>query len=337
MVMVKADRQNPPRRQYAPVNRCIYCGRTGDLTDEHILALSLGGREILPKASCRSCAEVTGDIEQHLAGHILKPARTKYRMKSRRKHPLLLPITYTDATGNERTQNVAIEDHPGSFVLIKMKPPAILDGRTPSRMIQGRPWIHVPDVAAHNRLVEDKQSLGLPAFKLETFNRVLAKTAYAYAVALGLDKFQPLVIGLILDGSEISEYVVGGEIEDLPAEEMLHKLQITTPLWHEGRCYVAVDIRLFAQFGGPRYRVVVGEQNGPVFQFDARPAPQRSEFYWTVRCRQCRKPIPALHDISRGKVDPFKDVIYWNIPCPECGAKCLYNSYEAGRLVLRLA
>lgn len=41
---------------YQPVNVCIYCGGTGALSDEHIIPFGLGGRWVLPKASCAECA-----------------------------------------------------------------------------------------------------------------------------------------------------------------------------------------------------------------------------------------------------------------------------------------
>ena len=53
---------------YQPVWRCIYCGaaptRKGALGKEHIIPQGLGGTLILPRASCRSCEDITKRIEK---------------------------------------------------------------------------------------------------------------------------------------------------------------------------------------------------------------------------------------------------------------------------------
>ena len=49
-------------RRYAPVGRCIYCGAFSNaLTKEHIIPFGLAGNAlVLPKASCQTCAAITG-------------------------------------------------------------------------------------------------------------------------------------------------------------------------------------------------------------------------------------------------------------------------------------
>jgi hypothetical protein len=46
------------------VGRCIYCGTTESLSDEHVIPLGLGGRSILYDASCQSCANITSAFER---------------------------------------------------------------------------------------------------------------------------------------------------------------------------------------------------------------------------------------------------------------------------------
>jgi 5-methylcytosine-specific restriction endonuclease McrA len=38
--------------------RCIYCGSTGPLKDEHIIPLSLGGKAVIEAASCGDCEAI---------------------------------------------------------------------------------------------------------------------------------------------------------------------------------------------------------------------------------------------------------------------------------------
>jgi 5-methylcytosine-specific restriction endonuclease McrA len=52
-----------PNDKYSNVNRCIYCGTLENLTDEHIIPYGLGGRSILPKASCSECSNITTNFE----------------------------------------------------------------------------------------------------------------------------------------------------------------------------------------------------------------------------------------------------------------------------------
>jgi 5-methylcytosine-specific restriction endonuclease McrA len=68
--------ENLPRREYRRrtmarhIGRCIYCGACGDdakLTDEHIVAYSLGSDVYLKEASCFPCADITKRFEQHVA------------------------------------------------------------------------------------------------------------------------------------------------------------------------------------------------------------------------------------------------------------------------------
>jgi len=327
--------QNPPRKKYPPVGRCIYCGRTDDLTDEHILALSLGGREVLEKASCRPCAAITRDIEQFVAVDMLKPVRTKLKMRSRRKKPTHFRVKFVAPDGTETYEEVLPEDHPSPFVLVQLPTPGILERRPPARFFTAQSVITYFDPEAQQKQArkEPLKKLSIPMkFHPGLFCRVLAKTAYAYAVAeVGLDNFQPLVVGLILDGSETPTHLVGSNPVILPADRtMLHQMSIG-PFVANDRRYIIVDIRLFAQFGGSIYRVVVGEQGGPVFNFGALDQPVKGDWYWWVKCRQCRDDFKILDDPSKGTWNGLRSDFYVRVSCPHCGARSLYTNVETRR------
>ena len=71
---------------YVPIGRCIYCGDTEDLRKEHILPFGLGGSAVLPESTCRSCAKITGQVEQKILRGPMWDVRIYRRLKSRTKH-----------------------------------------------------------------------------------------------------------------------------------------------------------------------------------------------------------------------------------------------------------
>ena len=83
-----------PPREFPPVKACIYCGATERLSTEHIIPFSAGGKWVLPKASCRTCAALTGTFEGEFARTILGPLRMPFNMPTRRpkERPRHLPL-----------------------------------------------------------------------------------------------------------------------------------------------------------------------------------------------------------------------------------------------------
>ncbi len=81
-------------KHYASMDKCIYCGSGSKLTKEHIIPYSLGGRWVLPKASCSDCAKITGAFEGEFSRTILGPLRMLYNMPTRRPkdRPRHLPL-----------------------------------------------------------------------------------------------------------------------------------------------------------------------------------------------------------------------------------------------------
>jgi 5-methylcytosine-specific restriction endonuclease McrA len=53
---------------------CIYCGALAkdvELTDEHIIPFSLGGKAVIREGSCRECARETAKLENEIAHKVL--------------------------------------------------------------------------------------------------------------------------------------------------------------------------------------------------------------------------------------------------------------------------
>jgi hypothetical protein len=70
---------------YANANVCIYCGNKENLSNEHLLAYSLGGTEILKKASCEHHRNVTSAFELNVARAMYRNFRDVSSVQSRRK------------------------------------------------------------------------------------------------------------------------------------------------------------------------------------------------------------------------------------------------------------
>lgn len=82
------------RRDYAPVLRCIYCGSSAALSNEHIFPYGLGGRWVIPNGSCHECARITSAFEGVVQRTMFGPLRMMLGMPSRRKRerPNKLPL-----------------------------------------------------------------------------------------------------------------------------------------------------------------------------------------------------------------------------------------------------
>ena len=83
-----------PDKRYPAVNRCIYCGTDRALSDEHIIPLGLGGRWVLPKASCPVCAEKTSAFERTCQRTMFGLLRMYYDLPTRRpkRRPKKIPL-----------------------------------------------------------------------------------------------------------------------------------------------------------------------------------------------------------------------------------------------------
>jgi 5-methylcytosine-specific restriction endonuclease McrA len=72
--------------------RCIYCGSTGPLKDEHIIPLSLGGKAVIEAASCGDCEKVTSYLDGYLARQIFHEPRSH-------RHEITPPKAAADRVG----------------------------------------------------------------------------------------------------------------------------------------------------------------------------------------------------------------------------------------------
>jgi hypothetical protein len=247
-----------PNIVYEPVGSCIYCGATENLTREHIVPRGLKGTLILPDASCRDCATITGRIENLCLRHMMGRFRRRIGIKSKKAQPASLPLKITMADGSEEERSVPISDLPTAISLpVWHHEPTLLTGVRRPFEVATWTWIKKDAPAAVERL----GGVGFEVTRLQPviFSRMLAKIAFSYSVAkLGLGTFEPLLIQHILVGLENPTHLVGGPPQKPPAEKALHRLTPHHVAAHE-KSYLVIEVRLLAQLGAPTYMVVVGE------------------------------------------------------------------------------
>jgi hypothetical protein len=266
---------NHPERTYAGVGRCIYCGTSNALSDEHIIPLGLGGRWILPNSSCAECAKKTGAFEGTCLRTMLGPLRMYFDLPTRRRkaRPKKLPLKVKLIPGAEWSFiDVDQEVFPFLVGFPVLQMPDELSGYT-TKGERGAAvrclWIrgasfrdgilpHLQSLAAELKVAAIEPTA---TFRAPEFFRMLAKIAHAFAVAeMGLDSFQPFLTPMICD-AETSNSVayIGGLPYSEPATARLHELSFGAHPCHRPET-VVVRIRLLAALGTPIYYVAVGRR-----------------------------------------------------------------------------
>lgn len=286
------------QRVFAPVKQCIYCGnKSSKLTKEHIIPLSLNGKFILPKSSCKECAAITSENERVIAKEMFKTIRQTANYQTRRP--------------NERQEYVILKDKennsfsvPNEFMwhtipYIKFQKPGInLNGWSSS---DG--WGITTKGVLSEDMPQEKwnyyQEIGLkePTFDghkwfIENYALLMAKIAHSYAVAnYGIGNFDPFLtffirghkflyadislnigkkddLNPITSPSEnysikfnLSYFLGSSEINEPPAPNYENQLQIgyhSTNI--ENIDYLLyVNVRLFAFTGSPSVIIYFGK------------------------------------------------------------------------------
>jgi hypothetical protein len=262
---------------YQPIGKCIYCDASTYSTKpgirrfpfgaEHIVPEGIGGTIELPEASCQSCEDATGRlVEGDALGRTLKALRVFLNLKKSGSgsHPRALPLLVSDQSGGKdrAISDVPIEIYPIAFMLPVYLPPGFSATATEfGKAVRG---------ALMTNLRVDMKALykkyGVNAFATAHWDnamlcRMLAKIGHSLAVAeLGESRFRPFLRDLISKGEVAGVSLVGcsPDHEQLPRSTALHTIGLGYQR-HNSKTYVVASIRLFARYGSPMYRVVVGE------------------------------------------------------------------------------
>jgi hypothetical protein len=280
MVVIQAPIEiTTPTKRYPPVGHCIYCGvYSNKLTNEHIIAHGLAGNSlILPKSSCRGCADKTRDSETACLRHLWWPFRTRIGAPSSGKQPPKsftvreMKVTKVNADGSIDAYDKIAEkavgpmEFPFVFMAYKFPPPGLVIGRDPDAGIKYEVMARISKEEFQKFAPGDKDGFKIAQINVDAYCRMLAKIAHSYAVAeLGWNSFRPVlaefICGKVL---ERGWHWIGGDTELPPPEQHLHDIKWGA-LTVNGTNYVMVSLRLFSFIGSPRYDIVVGELIRPL-------------------------------------------------------------------------
>jgi hypothetical protein len=122
----------------------------------------------------------------------------------------------------------------------------------------------------------DKDLKISPEYDLESYFRMIAKIAHAFAVSqIGLDGFEPHLLPIIIGNVvRLIPYLIGASKDDIPvrSDALSHQVGLGTLPWGTGHM-VRVRIRLFAAHDHtPAYNVIVGPLKMSLEQFELRIA-----------------------------------------------------------------
>ena len=260
---------------YEPVGCCIYCGAPGHtvkLGKEHIIPAGLGGRLILPEASCPRCSHITGaTIERQCLRRMLGSLRLRLGLSGRRKkkeRPETLPaIMMVD--DRWYAVDAPLDKRVGAIHMFAFHEPGILSGLTPIeshlRLVPAIWCNFAMDPASARQWALAKNSKArrygsVSSFNPVLFQRMLAKIGHSFAVAeMGIGAFIPLLPKAIIDEEPWqSNHLVGGYPDEVPPSSYTNEIGLRHRTSVDGRPFIVVQIRLFGNLGAPVYYVVVG-------------------------------------------------------------------------------
>lgn len=252
-----------------PVGRCIYCDSTDNLSDEHITAYGLGGSDILPKSSCRKCAQITGKMEQEVLRGLWWLTRAVLNFPTRRPEDMPKSFVIHGETKDGEKKDITLQDDDKIAMagFPEYASPAFLAKREPISgiLMTGHRMVgfgsSIEDLAKKNNL---RTIEGEISYKGTSFARMLAKIALGTAVVrFGLESFAEIYVrDSILNNKDDVGTWVGGDYWEISQEHLdaERKTRHSIAVSSDPSGNVLVRIRLFSFTPySPAYIVVVGK------------------------------------------------------------------------------
>jgi len=244
------------------IGKCVYCGSTNNLTDEHIVPYGLNGPWQLLKGSCGACNKITSAFEGTVLREYFTLARAALGLPTRRPRNRPKEFSFeVDREGRKDNIVVPVADYPVIFMTRSLEEPGYIVKRSNKNSVM---TIAVNVHGLKPTELEGKfgiEGISINAhFSGHCFERMLAKIAYGMTIlAYGYEALKqcyvlPCILGLKHDAG----YWVGSSgrhISTLPKEnKVLHRISLAT---NNGE--IRIFIRLFAHYGTPEYLVIVGK------------------------------------------------------------------------------
>ena len=247
------------------IGKCVYCGSTNNLTDEHIVPYGLNGIWQLLKGSCEACNSITSAFEGTVLREYFTLARAALGLKTRRPRNRPKELSFeVDREGHKETIKFPVTDCPTIFMMRNLEEPGCIVKRVNEDSVKtiGVSLHGIKPTELEDKFHIEGISINAHFSGGHCFERMLAKIAYGMTIlAYGSEALKeryvlPCILGLKHDAG----YWVGSSgrrINTLPAEKkVLHRIGLA--LNNEE---IRVFIRLFAHLKTPEYLVIVGKLN----------------------------------------------------------------------------
>lgn len=246
------------------IGRCVYCGSTDNLTDEHIVPYGLKGPWQLLKGSCRNCNQITSAFEKSVLREQFILPRVRLNLPT--YHPKNRPQEFSfkvEKDGRKEEIVLPVTDCPTIFMMLDLEKPRYIANYDYEKgvMVRGSS-LHCTSQAELDELIK-KRNIGsislTTSFYGNSFSRMLAKIAYGMIILnYGPDALEECyVLPCILGQKDDAGYWVGSSnkhVSTLSAEKALHRVFLTI----NGK-EIGALIRLFANYQTPEYLVIVGK------------------------------------------------------------------------------
>jgi len=186
------------------IGKCIYCGSTSDLTDEHIVPCSLAGPWKLLEGSYVKCNKITSAFERDISREYFILARTTLNMPTYHAKNRRTTFKFTIEKDGEKVQvDVPSIDAPTLFMMpLYDQPSHITDNpnRT-AQLLTGVTWHGSKSKMKNFANKFDYHSVAYTTTLKSSFSRLLAKIAYGMTIFYhGLNSLDEIyVLPAILD------------------------------------------------------------------------------------------------------------------------------------------
>lgn len=248
-------------KSYKPVRKCIYCGSTKNLGNEHIIPRGLNGQWVLPKASCEKCAKITSEFERDVLKNLFFDARVSLGLKTRK--PEERP-TFLDQIVMKDEKEVVLKlppnEHFTTTCFLEYPLPAYIDGRSCKEEVEVIAYSIISFKESPDDIIKKYNISGIKnkhfLKNAYSFPRLLAKIAYAFTVAqFGLDSLEESFLPKIITGEDkkIMKYVGTCSDKIMKTDVALHDVMMSANKKRE----IVVRIKLLSK-DAPEYLVVVG-------------------------------------------------------------------------------
>jgi hypothetical protein len=248
-------------RQTKQIGRCIYCGETeGKLTDEHVTPLGLSGLLVLLDASCERHSKITSALERKiLRGLFAARAALSTRTRRKKKRAAAYPMLVERAGQIERVDAVW-QDHWKVIQLPIFPLPACIDGRPYTSGIEctSMDTFELAEKGEEIAKKHNAERVLPPNYSAEEFARFVAKMAYGYAVErYGLEAFETVYVlpAMLGESNNIGQWVGCSDRRELP----IRQCNVSVGFKIIPGDDLIVKIKMFAQFDGAEYVVVIGK------------------------------------------------------------------------------